>query len=269
MKQSHPEQHGIAVKKHHGQNFLRETWVLDRILTHAKIPQGASVVEIGCGDGALTRALLTTPLKQLRVYEIDPEWAHYVQIRVKDPRLTIKQEDILRISLTAELAADAPWMLVANLPYHLTFAILHLLAANPSLITGGIFMVQEEVAQRLASKGGRSMGYVSLFFQHLWEITLHEKIGPGAFFPPPKVNSRLVEFHVRSKLDSIPDEADFWKFIKACFAQPRRTLRNNLATYHYDLSRIDETLLQLRAQQMNKEQFLAIWQLLNQSSPAS
>jgi hypothetical protein len=109
MKNS-PHQHGISVKKEHGQNFLRDAALLDRIVGYAAIPAGASVIEIGCGDGALTRALLATPLAQLRVYEIDPEWADHVKNSVRDPRLTIVQKDIL----TADSRCEP------SLPYHVS-----------------------------------------------------------------------------------------------------------------------------------------------------
>lgn len=261
MKNS-PHQHGISVKKQHGQNFLRDTAILDRIVAHAAIPKGASVLEIGCGDGALTRALLISPLDQLRVYEIDPEWANHVATSVKDSRLSIVLKDILAVDLPTELAGATPWILVANLPYHITFPILQKLVANPAVVSRGIFMVQEEVAQKLVGNHGRSYGAVSIFFQHYWDLSLHEKIGPDAFFPPPKIDSRLVEFRARENVAVIPQEAEFWRFIKACFHQPRRTLKNNLAPYHYNLSAIPEEWLALRAQQMAPQKFYELWDMV-------
>lgn len=261
MKNS-PHQHGISVKKQHGQNFLRDAALLDRIVAHAAIPQGAAVLEIGCGDGALTQALLASPLGQLRVYEIDPEWAQHVEMGIKDPRLSIVQKDILAVDISAELAQSAPWVLVANLPYHITFPILQKLLVNPKIVPRGIFMVQEEVAQKLVGKYGRAYGAVSIFFQHYWDLSLHEKIGPDAFFPPPKVDSRLVEFRAREHCVDIPQEADFWRFVKACFHQPRRTLKNNLAPFHYNLSAIPEEMLALRAQQIAPDIFYSLWNMI-------
>jgi 16S rRNA (adenine1518-N6/adenine1519-N6)-dimethyltransferase len=100
---------------------------------------------------------------------------------------------------------------------------------------------------------------VSIFYQHFWELALLEKIGPEAFFPPPKVYSRLFSFRVRAQQPVISQEAQFWSFIKACFHQPRRTLKNNLASYQYALSAIPEDILALRAQQISPEQFYALW----------
>ena len=86
-------------------------------------------------------------------------------------------------------------------------------------------MIQEEVAQKIVKTSGRGYGFPSLFFQHYFEWKLLEKVPPGAFFPPPKVYSRLLYFKPKKMLQQIPDEAEFWEFIKHCFAQPRRTLK--------------------------------------------
>jgi 16S rRNA (adenine1518-N6/adenine1519-N6)-dimethyltransferase len=121
-------------------------------------------------------------------------------------------------------------------------------------------MIQEEVAQKLVKTTGRDYGYSSLFFQHFFTLTLLDKVPPTAFFPPPKVTSRLVYFRPKEQPEPIEREEKFWVFIKQCFAHPRRTLRNNLATYSY--KDIPEKYMPLRAQQMTMADFLAIWKLI-------
>jgi 16S rRNA (adenine1518-N6/adenine1519-N6)-dimethyltransferase len=123
-------------------------------------------------------------------------------------------------------------------------------------------MIQEEVAQKLVKKSGRGYGYVSLFFQHYFTIELLEKIKPGAFQPPPKVDSRLIYLTPQRDIVPIPDEVNFWKFIKACFGQPRRTLRNSLNSYAFDLNVIPEKYHTMRAQQLAMPDLLEIWELL-------
>ena len=120
-------------------------------------------------------------------------------------------------------------------------------------------MVQEEVAQKITKTSGRGYGFVSLFLQYFFELELMGKIPPSAFYPPPKVYSRLLYFKPKVDLVPIPDEAQFWQFIKRCFSQPRRTLRNNLAQSHYDLAKISDETLALRAQQMGFDDFLTVW----------
>ena len=139
---------------------------------------------------------------------------------------------------------------------------MHILQKNRNLLQEGVVMIQEEVAQKLVKKSGRGYGYVSLFFQYYFDLELMERIKPGAFVPPPKVDSRLLYFKPKKDVAEIPDEVGFWKFIKACFSQPRRTLRNSLATYTFDLARIPEKYHELRSQQLAMQDFLEIWNLL-------
>ena len=116
-------------------------------------------------------------------------------------------------------------------------------------------MMQEEVAQKIVKTGGRGYGYTSLFFQHFFDLELMSKVPPSAFYPPPKVFSRLMYFKPKESPIEIPEEELFWKFIKICFQQPRRTLRNNLVQSHYGISGIDENLLAFRSQQMKMKDF--------------
>ena len=125
--------------------------------------------------------------------------------------------------------------ILSNLPYQITFPILHLLQKNRDLLKEGVMMIQEEVAQKIVKTSGRGYGFPSLFFQHYFEWKLLQKVPPGAFLPPPKVYSRLLYFKPKKDVIQIPDEPKFWEFIKRCFAQPRRTLRNNLASTHYNM----------------------------------
>lgn len=254
-----------AKKKSLGQHFLRKQSVVDHMIDEVTITPQISVMEIGCGDGFLTRAILEqTKCKQLWVYEIDPEWAHYVQEQVHDPRLKIFIENVLDLDVTP-LKEHTPWVLLANLPYQVTFPILYLILRNKYLFNEGVVMMQEEVAQKLVATSGRSCTPVSLFLQYNFEFKLLEKIEPGAFSPPPKVFSRLVYFKPKLEQKEIPNIEDFWKFIKQSYRMPRRTLHNNLRTTHYDITRIPETILTMRSQQLSFEQFCEIWQLLHKT----
>jgi 16S rRNA (adenine1518-N6/adenine1519-N6)-dimethyltransferase len=90
-----------------------------------------------------------------------------------------------------------------------------------------------------------------------------DKIAPGAFYPPPKVYSRLVYFRPKMNVKPIPQEEGFWKFIKLCFKQPRRTLRNNLSQSHYDLGQFKDSLLGKRAQELTMQELLEVWDQVN------
>jgi 16S rRNA (adenine1518-N6/adenine1519-N6)-dimethyltransferase len=253
---------GIKLKKQYGQHFLRDVKIVNHMIDAVQLDSKSSVIEIGCGDGFLTQAIIAQSIKRLWVFEIDNDWAEYVRKNIADKRLEIFLENILDVDFE-RFKAHAPWVLLSNLPYQITFPILHLIYANRHLFQEGVVMIQEEVAQKLVKQSGRGYGFPSLFFQHYFELKLLNKIPPGAFFPPPKVHSRLLYFKPKAQVPEIPNEQQFWKFIKVCFAQPRRTLRNNLAQTHYKFDLLSDDILALRSQQMSMTDFLRIWKVFN------
>lgn len=254
---------GIRYKKKFGQHFLRDSDVINAIISNVDITPQTSIFEIGCGDGVLTEEILATPAARLWVFEIDPEWARFVQESLgTDKRLTIYTENILDVDLSEKLAKYKPWTLLANLPYQITFPILYMLKRNRHLLTEGVVMVQEEVAQKIVKTKGRGYGFSSLFLQYFFDWKLLNKIPPSAFYPPPKVDSRLMYFKPKKEVTPIPDEEKFWKFIKICFKYPRRTLRNNLVQSHFPVDIISPEMLKLRAQQMSMDDLLKLWDVI-------
>jgi 16S rRNA (adenine1518-N6/adenine1519-N6)-dimethyltransferase len=252
---------GIPLKKKFGQHFLRDIRVVHSMIFAVEITPQTSIFEIGCGDGFLTKAILETPAQRLMVFEIDPDWAEYVQNNLKDPRLQMNQENFLDIDFSI-LEEHKPWTVLANLPYQVTFPILHRFQEHRDVLKEGVVMVQEEVAQKIVKQKGRGYGYPSLFFQHYFEWKLLDKVPPTVFHPAPKVFSRLLYFKPRSEVMPIPEEEKFWKFIKHCFKQPRRTLKNNLVHTHYKTDTIADSTLLLRAQELTMTQLLEIWEVL-------
>lgn len=256
------QSHGISIKKHYGQHFLRDQKVVEHMLEQVHLTDRDNVLEIGCGDGFLTREIIKHTFAHFWVFEIDPQWADFVKKSVSDKRLTIFVDNILDVNFSG-LEPYKPWTILSNLPYQITFPLLHLFYKNKELIKEGVIMVQEEVAQKIVKKSGRGYGFQSLFFQHFFEWKLLQKVSPTAFLPPPKVYSRLLYFKPKKEPMPIPKEEQFWEFIKQCFLQPRRTLKNNLMQLHYEISKIPAEVLSLRAQQMNMQDFLEIWKLIS------
>lgn len=246
-------------KKQFGQHFLRRQSVVDHMIERVELDRSSSIMEIGCGDGFLTRSLLSqTSAARIWCFEIDPQWAHYVQSHTHDPRLSMFITDILDYDWKV-LEAHAPWTLLANLPYQITFPLLHRIQQHAHLFKEGVVMIQEEVAQKLVAKRGRSYGFPSLFFQAHFELELLDRVPPEAFVPPPAIYSRLIYFRPRKLNLTIENEVEFWEFIKRCFKAPRRTLRNNLQSYSYNLSNVESETLSLRAQQLSLNQFVELW----------
>lgn len=261
-----PHIDNIDVKKMYGQHFLRDTYYIDQMLASVSIGPESSLMEIGCGEGVLTRALLNTPAARVWVYEIDPEWASYVQKQTTDPRLTMHVGDVMRADLRC-MEQHAPWILIANLPYGITFPVLHLMKQYHHYWQEGVIMIQEEVAQKIVRQGGRDYGWQSLYFQHYFELTLLDKVPPAAFYPPPRVTSRLVHWKPIHNRVEIVDEVKFWKFVRSCFSQPRRTIRNNLSQSEYaHVIAAGTQWNELRAQQMQFADFHALWAFVHNRS---
>lgn len=259
MKQ--PQLEGIPLKKRHGQYFLRDINVVHDMLSAVSVKNN-SVFEVGCGDGFLTREITAQNPARLWVFEIDEAWAKKVGQELSHCKeLTIHHTNFLDVDLHI-FEHHRPWVFLSNLPYHVTFPILKRIQKIRHLIDQGVIMVQEEVAQKIVKTGGRGFGYISLFFQHYFEWRLLTKVPPSAFYPQPKVFSRLMHFVPRKKIVTIPEEEKFWKFIKLCFSQPRRTLKNNLLNTHFDLAVLSDERLSLRAQQMSFDELLSLWDLL-------
>ena len=250
----------IFLKKKYGQHFLQDQRVVDHMIEAVEI-KNASVLEIGPGGGYLTKSILEFPVARLWAFEIDPDWADYLQKTYADPRLEVYLENFLDVDFS-RFEPYKPWTVLANLPYQVTFPILHRFHEHRHLLKEGVIMVQEEVAQKIVKTRGKGFGYTSIFFQYYFEWKLLDKIPPTAFNPPPKVFSRLLYFRTKTDVAPIENEVEFWKFIKVCFKQPRRTLRNNLAQSHYDINKFSESQLASRAQQLGIDELKAIWQQL-------
>ena len=253
---------GIRLKKKFGQHFLRDQGIVNAMLDRVPLGATTSVFEVGPGDGFLTRSLLQMPIARLWSFEIDTQWAKHLNATIHDKRFTLYEQNFLDVD-PALFASHAPWVIMANLPYQITFPILRFLQRNRQYLTEGVIMIQEEVAQKLVKTRGRGYGFPSLFFNHYFVIELLAKVPPTAFLPPPKVESRLVYLKTKHDVKVIPNEEEFWNFIKRCFAQPRRTLRNNLQQTHFDLSKLSEETLALRAQQLSLDELIALWTTLN------
>lgn len=254
----------IELKKEYGQHFLRDDSITENILKSVELNTESSVFEIGCGDGFLTGAIVKSNIKRLWSFEIDKSWAEYTCKKYSSYKnLTIINKDILSLDFTI-FKEFKNWILIANLPYQITFPIIYKLIHYNNLekdfLKEGIIMVQEEVAQKIVKKTGRKYGFSSIYLQHFFDWKLLDKIAPTSFYPEPKIFSRLLYFKPKHNLDLIKDEENFWIFIKRIFSQPRRNLKNNLKSYHYNLSNLTTEILNLRAQQLSKKELILIWE---------
>lgn len=249
-------------KKHLGQNFLVSQDPINTMLSAIAITPDTTVVEIGCGNGILTRAILDSKCKALHVIEIDPDWANHIYETISDPRMTIHNVDALAFDFTTLKADGGRLVLLANLPYVITFPLFEKFSKHHDLFDDGMVMVQEEAAERMSHTSGRRYGAVSIYLQYFFTFTAYERVPPHLFVPAPKVMSRLVRFQPKSDLMPMDDAAAFWLFVRECFVSPRQTIGNNLKRTYRKWQVLSEETLKLRAQQMTVAELYTIWKSL-------
>ncbi len=206
-----------------GQHFLADHSICSRIVEAAEIRPGDHVVEIGPGQGALT-GLLAAATPRLTLVEPDRELSF--QLMLHHGRATMLREKAEDVDFSV---MDGPLIVVSNLPYYASVSIFKHLIAHKRNITRMVLMFQKEVARRIASgPGHRSYGSLSVFSGYHWTMEELMIVKPGAFRPPPKVDSAVLRFTPLSAPPVAVDETRLFALVKAAFAQKRRTLRNNL-----------------------------------------
>lgn len=217
-------------KKSLGQHFLHSPGIIDKILLAIAPRPGDHLIEIGPGAGAITAPLLSQH-KQLTVIEFDRDLIEPLrQMGARLGELQIVHADILSVDLT-ELAAGRSIRLVGNLPYNISSPILFHAIAHLACIKDMHFMLQKEVVDRMAaSPGSKVYGRLSVMLQARCRVQPLFLVPPGAFNPPPKVDSAVVRLLPRAPDELvILDPRLFSQLVRAAFAQRRKTLRNALA----------------------------------------
>jgi 16S rRNA (adenine1518-N6/adenine1519-N6)-dimethyltransferase len=248
-----------------GQHFLARKSILNRIAA-AACPNGAErVIEIGPGKGALTESLLDRAERVIAI-EIDPYLVHYLRQKFREPideqRLTVIEGDILK----TDLAAFGPTVIAGNLPYYITSPILeHIFSLGGNWLRAA-FLVQAEVAARLASPpGSRDYGFLSVQAQLYAHVETLFPVARRAFRPPPKVDSAVVSMEPRDAAAElgIADRAAFLHFASAAFRHKRKTLRNNLAPV-YGKDRVDAIAeMSKRAEQLSLSELAGLFRKLS------
>ncbi len=221
--------YGLEPRRELGQHFLVDARALARIVAAAELAAEDAVLEIGAGVGNLTR-LLAKEAGRVVAVEIDRRFLPVLEAELADwPNVHLVAGDILSLE-PSELMGEGPYKVVANLPYAITSAVLrHLLEAKvpPQRM---VVTVQREVAERIVARSGR-MSLLAVSVQFYGRPQLLFRLRPGAFYPPPEVESAVV------RIDRYPqppvevaDVVRFFQVVRAGFSQPRKQLGNSLAS---------------------------------------
>jgi 16S rRNA (adenine1518-N6/adenine1519-N6)-dimethyltransferase len=213
-------------KKSLGQHFLVDKHYIQRIVAAIRPVAADRMVEIGPGPGALTRPLLET-LSHLDVVEVDRDMVARLQAEFPPERLTIHQADALRFPF-GDLGADL--RVVGNLPYNISSPLLFHLADYAGGIRDMCFMLQKEVVDRMAAAPATpDYGRLSVMLQARFRVDKLFTVPPGAFQPPPKVDSAIVRLMpLPVEAVAYRDHAIFAEVVMRAFGQRRKTLRNTL-----------------------------------------
>jgi 16S rRNA (adenine1518-N6/adenine1519-N6)-dimethyltransferase len=214
----------VKPRKRFGQHFLHDPGVLKRIVDAVAPARGDEVVEIGPGEGALTRPLLER-LDRLTAIEIDRDLAAALSREFPASRLTLVNADVFDHDFSAYPDGIR---IVGNLPYNISTPILFHLSRYAERVRDMHFMLQKEVVDRMVARHSTpDYGRLSVTLQVRFSMTKLFNVGPGAFRPPPKVDSAVVRLvPLKEKLPC--DQALFEKIVREAFSARRKTLRNAL-----------------------------------------
>jgi 16S rRNA (adenine1518-N6/adenine1519-N6)-dimethyltransferase len=216
-------------RKRFGQHFLRDRNIISRIIEALALHASDHVVEIGPGQGALTRELAAR-LPDFEAVELDRDLVSHLQSEIPSGKLTLHQADALKFDFCQLAKNDQKLRLVGNLPYNISTPLLFHLLDQAGCIEDMLFMLQKEVVLRLAAvPGKKDYGRLSVMIQYRCQVEKLFDVAPDAFSPPPRVESSMVRLIPHSAPPvQVKDEATFARVVRAAFASRRKTLRNNL-----------------------------------------
>ena len=223
------QKYQVQPKKSLGQNFLVDPNGLNKVVQAAKVSSEDTVLEIGAGLGSLTY-LLAQQSRQVVAVELDTRLiASLREALAGFTNVTICEGDMLKLSPDVLIDAER-YVVVANIPYYITSALIrHLLEADHKP-TRMVLTVQQEVAERILARDGK-MSLLALSVQVYGKPELKARIPAGCFYPPPEVDSAVLSIELYEEPIVPSGSLDlFFKLAHAGFAQKRKTLRNTLAT---------------------------------------
>ena len=253
----------MKAKKSLGQNFLRDENIINKIAEEISAFSHDLIVEIGPGRGALTKKLVKKNTFYLAL-EIDKDLSDILQ-KYESDKAQIIYEDILKVDLNNYLK-DLTYerlFIVGNLPYYITTPIIEKIIQSNLKITKLVIMVQKEVAERfMAQPKSKDYGYFTLYLRYFFDIKKVCDVSKNCFWPVPKVESMVISLEPRENKPNV-DILKYQEFLKTCFTQKRKILKNNLKSYNW--SKVNEILKEhnypenVRAEELSEDIFIQIF----------
>lgn len=261
-----------AVKKF-GQNFLTDNNIIVKIAKTSNCTNTDGILEIGSGLGHLTNELVNHAQKVVTI-EIDKKLTPILYSQLaKHNNLKIVNEDFLKLNLKKLVSEEFTNIknihVIANLPYYITSQIILKLLENIDLFTSLTLTMQKEVAQRFcAQPKSKEYNNLSIMCQFYCDVKIAFDISPTNFTPAPKVISSVVYFKVNPKME-LEQPVFFWKFVRSCFVNKRKTLANNVGVYLNNKEKAVSFINDLswpstiRAEELNFYMFYELFNIIN------
>lgn len=251
----------VRPKKHLGQHFLHDKEIAGKIVAGLAQDGTLPVLEIGPGMGVLTDFLVNKHPELTWVVDVDRESIAYLQNHFPQLGERIISGNFLKLDLVSLVGEK--FLLIGNLPYNISSQIFFRLLSLRQHVPEMVCMIQKEVADRIVSPpGNKTYGILSVLLQAYFNLEYLMTVKPGAFNPPPRVNSAVIRLKRNATKQLDCDEELFFRVVKQGFQNRRKTLRNALKPLNLPESINPETILNLRAEQLGVADFVQLTQLI-------
>ncbi len=248
-----PHQGEIKKIKAYGQHFLTDEKMAAQIADSLEMPEEMLVLEVGPGEGVLTKHILKR-YKNLLLVEYDKRLPSILQRRFPELKGKIIRDDFLRVNLQ-EAVSDEEYAIIGNFPYQISTGILFKVIEDRERVQRMVGMFQKEVAERVAAApGSKIYGITSILVQAYYEVEKILEAPPEVFSPPPKVHSTVIRLTKRNTPLVRSDYKDLRKMVKVAFNQRRKTLRNALGGM-INKSEMTDSIFDKRAEQLSISEF--------------
>ncbi len=250
-----------TLKKSLGQHFLRDENISRKIVASLRedLPaEGARLLEVGPGAGALTKYLIEIEGIDLKAVELDDEKVAYLL-----KTWPVLQGKIIHQSvLDMDRPFEGPFTVIGNFPYNISSQILFKMLDWKDQLLSMTGMFQKEVAQRVAAgPGNKVYGVISVLIQAYFSVEYLFEVHEQCFQPPPKVKSAVIRLKPRAEKPSFRDDKSFFLLVKTAFNQRRKTLRNAVKSL-FDPAELQDALFDKRAEQLSIGDFAGLtWKM--------
>lgn len=251
----------LIPKKHLGQHFLKDENIARKIVDSLG-SKSLDILEIGPGQGILTRHLINKKNTNLRIVEVDHDSVELLSRNFPLPEKNIIEADFLKLNLD-EVFNDS-FAVIGNFPYNISSQILFKILKYRDKVQEVVCMLQKEVADRIASPpGNKKYGILSVLLQAYYDINLLFNVSEKVFYPKPNVQSAVIKMNRNAILTLECDEELFVKVVKTAFNQRRKTMRNSLRTLVADKLLLSDVIFSKRPEQLSVQEFVNITNIID------